>query len=289
VTEAPTVGALIARATRRLARARLHYGHGTARARDEAAYLVLHALGLPLAPSAADLARAVTPAQAARAAALVGERIARRVPAAYLTQRTCFAGLEFHVDPRVLVPRSPLAELIEARFEPWLDSRRVRRVLDIGTGSGCIAIATALTLPWARVDATDISSDALAVAAINRARHGLEGRLTLLEADLFPPHAPRYDLILSNPPYVPDTRLSELPPEYAAEPALGLCGGADGLDCVARILRHAAAHLSVNGVLIVEVGESADAVASRYPELPFTWLEFERGGEGVFLLERAHL
>jgi ribosomal protein L3 glutamine methyltransferase len=198
-----------------------------------------------------------------------------------------FAGLEFEVDERVIVPRSPFAELVLARFEPWLDPDRVRHVLDIGTGSGCIAIACALAFPQSRVDAVDVSKDAIAVASRNVAKHGVGERVRLLHGDCFGPvGSERYDLIVANPPYVSDAEMAALPREYLYEPDLALRAGADGLDVVRRILAGASAHLAPEGVLIVEVGDSEARVVEAYPRLPFVWLEFEHGGGGVFLLRR---
>ncbi len=256
---------------------------------DEAAFLVLHALALP--PDAGDELLDQPLDETGRAAAeqLIATRLKRRCPAAYLTHRMWFAGHEFYVDERVLVPRSPIAELIDAQFAPWLHEGQVTRILDIGTGSGCIALACALTFPTAQVDATDLSPDALAVAAINRARHGLESRVRLVEADLFPSDAGVYDLIVSNPPYVPAARMEQLPHEYRQEPAMALVAGEEGFACVDDILARAVRHLSSHGVLVVEVGEIAAAVDMRYAHLPLTWVEFEHGGEGVFVISRKDL
>jgi len=289
-TPAPaTPRALIDSAARRFRRAGLFYGHGTDNAVDEAAFLVLHALGLP--PDAGDALLDQPLGEDGRRAAeqLIATRLERRCPAAYLTHRMWFAGHEFYVDERVLVPRSPLAELIHAEFAPWLDARQVTRILDIGTGSGCIALACALAFPNAAVDATDLSPAALAVADINRARHGLEARVRLLEADLFPADGGTYDLIVSNPPYVPAARMAQLPAEYLEEPAMALVAGEEGFACVDGILARAAQHLSPHGVLVVEVGEIAAAVDARYAHLPLTWLEFAHGGEGVFVISRTDL
>jgi len=282
-----TARALVHWAERRLARAGLAFGHGTDNARDEAVWLVFHALGLPFDCAEAALEAVRAPAVVAAARALVERRIASRRPAAYLTGRTWFAGLEFAVDERVLVPRSPIAELVERGFGPWIDPARVRRVLDIGTGSGCIAVAAALALPRARVDATDVSAPALAVAAANVARHGVAGRVRLHRADLFPPRGGPWDVIVSNPPYVPEAGIAAFPAEYRHEPALGLAGGEDGLVLVRRILAGAAARLRAHGILVVEVGAGAAALEAAFPALPFTWVEFDRGGEGVFVLTRA--
>jgi ribosomal protein L3 glutamine methyltransferase len=229
-------------------------------------------------------------AGAARAAELIGRRIAERVPAPYLTGVAWFAGLEFAVDARVLVPRSPLAELIERGFAPWADPRRVRRVLDLGTGSGCIAIACARALPRARVDAVDISAAALEVARSNVRRHRLARRVRVRRSDHFSAlRGAAYDIIVANPPYVGARELKRLPPEYRHEPRVALAAGAHGLDSVAVILREARAHLRRRGLLIVEVGNTESAVRRAYPRLPFLWLEFARGGGGVFLLTREQL
>jgi ribosomal protein L3 glutamine methyltransferase len=288
------VGALLARSARRLARASLHYGHGTDNARDEAAALIWHVLRLPHKTQAgalrALLARPVGLRALARLEALLLRRIRERVPASYLTQRCWFAGLEFYVDERVLIPRSPIAELIEQRFAPWIAGARVRRILDLGTGSGCIAIACARAFPAARVDALDISRAALEVAARNIRRHRLGRRVRTLQSDYFAAlRSASYDIIVSNPPYVGRRELRGLPAEYRHEPQLGLAAGTDGLDAVRIILRKAAAHLNPGGILIVEVGNSEAALRRAFPRLPFIWLSFERGGGGVFVLERAGL
>ena len=276
--------------TAQLRRARLHYGHGTGNARDEAAALLWHALRLPRQPSAARLRRRATPGQLKRLRALVARRIAERVPAVYLTHRSWFAGLEIYVDERVLIPRSPLAELIERRFAPWIDATRVRRVADIGTGSGCIAIACARALPRARVDAVDISEPALAVARLNIRRHRLTRRVHALKSNHFSAlPAGAYDIIVSNPPYVGRAELAALPPEYRHEPTTALAAGADGLDAVRVLLRDAPRYLRSGGILVVEVGNTEARVRRRFRRLPFTWLQFTRGGGGVFLLTREQL
>lgn len=285
-----TVHRLIARGARLLTRARVHFGHGTDNAWDEAASLALHALGLPHAGGAALYRCRVSGAAAARADELIGRRIAERVPAPYLTGVTWFAGLAFAVDARVLVPRSPLAELIERGFAPWVDSRRVRHILDLGTGCGCIAIACAKALPKARVDAVDISSAALEVARLNVRRHRLGRRVLVKRSDHFSALGrATYDIIVANPPYVGARELKRLPPEYRHEPRLALAAGPRGLDSVAVILREARRHLRAKGLLIVEVGNTEGAVRRAYPRLPFLWLEFARGGRGVFLLTREQL
>jgi len=285
-----TVATVLERSTRRLARARLHYGHGTANARDDAAALLWHVMGLPL-PAPSSVYRRRVPVLALRALEqLLRRRIRERMPVVYLTQRCWFAGLPMYVDQRVLIPRSPIAELIERRFSPWIARARVRRILDLGTGSGCIAVACARAFARARVDAADVSEAALAVARINIRRHRLSKRVRTVQSDHFAGlHGASYDIIVSNPPYVARRQLRGLPAEYRHEPRLALAAGVDGLDFARIILRDAAAHLNPGGILIVEVGDSEQALRRAYPRLPFTWLTFERGGGGVFVIERGQL
>ena len=285
-----TVGRLIARGAARLERAGVFFGHGTDNAYDEAAALVLHALRLRPQANGALYGRRVSRAGRERAQRLLGRRIRERIPAPYLTGVTWFAGARIAVDSRVLIPRSPIAELIERRFAPWIAPARVRRVLDVGTGSGCIAIACARALPRARVDAIDISAAALAVARGNVRRHRLTRRVRLIESDHFSALGrARYDIIVANPPYVGARELAGLPPEYRHEPRVALAAGPSGLDSVRIILSQAARHLRPHGLLIVEVGNTERAVRRAWPRLPFVWLEFERGGGGVFLLTREQL
>lgn len=269
----------------RFTEAQLYFGHGTAGALDEAAALVLHALHLPYDIPGGYLDGKLTPEERLKIIGLIERRINERQPLAYLTHEAPFAGLSFYVDERVLVPRSPIAELIESEFSPWLDGHEVRNILDLCTGSGCIAIACAHAFPEAKVDAVDISRDALDVTNININAHGLVGRVNPVESDLFNNLEPeRYDLIVSNPPYVNLTEWQGLAPEYHSEPKLGLVAENDGLHIVHRILKEAPNFLTPEGILIVEVGSAEQALKAFYPDIPFCWLEFERGGEGVFLL-----
>jgi ribosomal protein L3 glutamine methyltransferase len=272
-------------AASRFAEAGLFFGHGTAGPLDEAAALVLHALHLPYDLPGGYFEARLVPEERERVLALIERRIDERKPLAYLTHEAPFAGLSFYVDDRVLVPRSPIAELIEHRFAPWLDADEVTDILDLCTGSGCIAIACAHAFPKVAVDAADISPSALEVTRINIGKHGLGDRVRAVESDLYATlDEKRYDLIVSNPPYVNLAEWRALPAEFHAEPRLGLESGEDGLDCVRGILKDAARHLKPNGILVVEVGSAAEALIEAYPDVPFCWLDFERGGEGVFLL-----
>lgn len=277
-------------AASRFSRSDLYYGHGTSNPMDEAAWLVLSvvALGQDLHPDYMDCALADD--EKARITDIVERRISERVPLAYLLEEAHFAGLEFYVNRSVLVPRSPIAELITDCFEPWIEPDRVERVLDLCTGSGCIAIACAYAFDEAVVDAGEISPEAIEVARKNIEKHGLEQRVNLFHSDLFE-HIParHYDIIVSNPPYVDADDMAALPDEYRAEPSLGLAAGADGLDIVRRILANAADFLAEEGILIVEVGNSENHLQYAFPDVPFLWLEFEAGGHGVFLLTKEQL
>ena len=268
----------------------LWYGHGTDNAEDDIYALVLTSLSLPWDVDPRLLETRLTSVEKAMLAKRLEQRIIQRIPVPYITHSAQFCELSFYVDERVLIPRSPFAELIQQQFSPWVDADKVTRVLDMCTGSACIAIACCYAFPDAAVDAVDISSDALAVAAINRDRHQVATQLTLIESDGFDqmPGA-LYDIILSNPPYVSHEVVAALPAEYHHEPALALEADDNGLAFVKRLLHQAADHLTPQGVLIVEVGLSEDALTDAYPDVPFIWLEFEQGGEGVFVLTAQQL
>jgi ribosomal protein L3 glutamine methyltransferase len=246
----------------------LVFAHGTDNALDEAACLVLHALQIGYDQPDAVLDQPISEADRQRVVQLLEQRITSRKPAAYLLNEAWFAGMPFYVDERVLVPRSPIAELIEARFTPWIHPEQVGRVLDMCTGSGCIGIACAQAFPDATVDLSDLSEDALDVAQENIKRHQLMDRVTAVQSDIF---------------------AAQLPAEFGHEPSLGLQAGTDGLDIIVQILRQAASHLADNGILVAEVGHSQDRLLARYPEVPFMWLDFEYGGSGVFLLDKVQL
>lgn len=272
-------------AASRFSEAELCFGHGTDNALDEAVMLVLHALHLQPDLPSVYLDSRLTENERREVIELLLRRVEERIPGAYLMGEAWFAGLPFYVNEQVLIPRSPIGELIEAGFEPWIGKLTVSRILDLCTGSGCIGIASALRFSDAEVDLADISEPALALAGRNLARHGLEGRVRVIQSDLFRAlEGRRYDIILSNPPYVSRQELAGLPREFRWEPNLGLEAGEDGLDVVKRVLREVSSYLAPGGIVIMEVGSSAEALMAHYPDVSFTWLDFERGGDGVFLL-----
>ncbi len=268
----------------------LSYSHGTDNSVDEAAWLVLEAMGLS-PQKAPDYQKQLSSEEKVAVATLLQRRIDERIPVAYMTRRAWFAGLEFYVDERVLVPRSPLAEPIMQGFCEYLDSDGVSRILDMCTGSACIAVACAYAFANAKVDAVDISDDALQVARLNIKKHDLQDRISVLKSDVYEQlnSTRSFDLIISNPPYVDDDDMNGLHDEFKHEPRLGLAAGEDGLAIINRILAQSADFLNPGGVLICEVGNSASALQRAYPQLEFSWLQFSFGGEGVFLLTREQL
>jgi len=271
--------------------ASLSFGHGSASAYDEAAYLILHTLHLPLDTLAPFLDARLVPDEKNALLALLKQRVEKRVPAAYLTHEAWLGDFRFYVDERVIVPRSFIAELLREQLAPWVeDAENIANVLDMCSGSGCLAILAAHAFPNARVAAVDISPDALQVAQRNVADYGLEARITLIQSDLFASlKGGKYDLILSNPPYVDEPSMATLPQEYRHEPQLALGSGKDGLDATREILRQAAAHLNPGGILIVEIGHNRTALEAACPNLPFTWLDVAAGDEFVFLLHKEDL
>lgn len=284
-----TLGEAIRYGAEQFDAASLYFGHGTDNAWDESLSLVLHCLSLPWDVDPSVQERQLTEDEWCSIKALFERRITERIPAAYLIGEAWFAGVPFWVDSRVLVPRSPIAELIENEFYPWL-SQPPKTILDLCTGSGCIGIACALYLEGAAVTLSDISQEALAVAEKNIARYALEERVTAIESDLFDGlGSQRFDLIVSNPPYVDAQDIASMPDEYHHEPPIGLASGNDGLDFTRRLLIQAESHLTDEGVLIVEVGNSWEALEEAYPQVPFLWLELERGGHGVFMLTALQL
>jgi ribosomal protein L3 glutamine methyltransferase len=289
-TELQTIRDFMRWGASRFNEAGLEFGHGMATALDEAVYLVLYALHQPHDLSASWFDTRLTSEEVQRVTALLQRRIQERKPAAYLTGEAWFCGLPFIVNEHVLVPRSPIAELIQVAFEPWLVRDQVHRVLDLCTGSGCIGIACAYAFPDAEIDVADISSEALDVAWQNIHQHGLEGQVQAVESNLFEAlHGRTYDLIVTNPPYVDAADLASMPEEFSHEPVLGLAAGDDGLDLALIILKQASDYLNPDGLLVVEVGNSAEALMELLPGVPFTWPEFERGGHGVFVLSREQL
>ncbi|MDR1969531.1 MAG: 50S ribosomal protein L3 N(5)-glutamine methyltransferase [Burkholderiaceae bacterium] len=287
-----TLSDLLADAERQLSAASLSYGHGTTNAHDEAAWLVLWSLGLPLDTdlrSDSCSKQPLTAAQSARAASVLKARIEQRQPAAYLTREAWLQGVPFYVDERAIVPRSLIAEcLADGSIDPWL-SAQTHRVLDLCTGNGSLAVLAALAWPGVQVDASDLSADALAVARINVERHGLQQRIALIQGDGLQ-HCPGpYDLLLCNPPYVNAASMAALPPEYRAEPALALAGGTDGMDFIRPLLAAAPARLSPAGVLVLEIGHERAHFEAAFPTLDPVWLDTSAGGDQVLLLTRDML
>ncbi len=271
--------------------AELFFGHGSENAYDEAAYLILHTLNLPLDRLEPFLDARLTHSEIYEVLDVIERRTEQRIPAAYLTNQAWLGDLSFYVDERVIVPRSFIAELLREQLSPWIsDAEQVHNVLDMCTGSGCLAILSAHAFPNAHVDAADLSADALDVAQYNVTDYGLEDRVSLIESDMFAKlKGKKYDLIISNPPYVDAPSVAALPQEYKYEPNLALGSGTDGLDATRAILEHAAKHLTDKGILVVEIGHNRDALEAAYPSLPFTWLEVSAGDEFVFMLHRNDL
>ncbi len=289
--ELETVRDWLRYAVSRFTEAGLFFGHGTTDAYDEAAYVILHTLHLPLDRLEPFLDARLTHPEREAVLDIVARRVNERIPAAYLTREAWLGEYRFYVDERVLIPRSYIAELLRDGLRPWIpEPARIQTALDLCTGSGCLAILLAHHFPNADVDAADISSDALAVALRNVADHGLQGRVNLIRSDLLSNLTEKnYDLIVSNPPYVTEMAMEELPPEYRHEPRLALAGGDDGLDAVRTILARAAEFLTPDGILVVEVGENRAATEAAFPRLPFTWLATESSEDSVFLLKREDL
>lgn len=270
--------------------AQLYYGHGTDNAWDDMRSLILRSLSLPYDADLMLLNARLTTTERKHLCQQLEKRIHQRVPVPYLIKEAYFYDLPFYVDERVLIPRSPIAELIHEQFSPWIEEDSVHNILDLCTGSGCIAIACCYAFPEAQVDAVDISSEALAVAEINKERLEVEDQLTLIESDCFNQvPAKQYDIIVSNPPYVGKEEMQTLPDEYRHEPVLALETSKNGLAIVEKILKSASAYLSDHGILVVEVGNSDEALCEAYPLVPFTWLEMSQGGHGVFLLTKQQL
>jgi ribosomal protein L3 glutamine methyltransferase len=278
-------------AVSRFYQAELFFGHGSSDAYDEAVYLILHTLHLPLDRLEPFFDARLTPSERAEVLNIIQRRVQERIPAAYLTHEAFLGEFSFYVDERVIVPRSFIAELLRTQLSPWIaEPEAVASVLDMCTGSGCLAILAAHVFPYAQVDAVDLSPDALAVAQHNVADYELQDRVQLIQSDLFSKLGnKKYDLIISNPPYVDVPSVAALPQEYLHEPELALGSGEDGLDATRVILKHAAQHLTDNGILIVEIGHNRDALEAEYPKLPFTWLDVEAGDQFVFMLHRNDL
>ncbi|OSI18458.1 ribosomal protein L3 N(5)-glutamine methyltransferase [Neisseria dentiae] len=285
-----TVRDILRFAVSRFNEAGLHFGHGSDNAHDEAAYLILHTLNLPLDTLEPYLDAKLLSAEKEEVLGLIERRVTERIPVAYLTHQAWQGEFDFYVDERVIVPRSFVYELLGEPLLPWIEHEElVHRALDLCTGSGCLAIQMAHHYPAAEIDAVDLSLDALEVAAVNIESYGLEERINLIHTDLFEGLEGTYDLIVSNPPYVDAESVAELPEEYLHEPELALGSGSDGLDATREIILQAAKFLNPKGVLLVEIGHNRDVLEAAYPELPFTWLETSGGDGFVFLLTREQL
>ena len=290
LSELLTITDLIRWGASRFVEADLSYSHGLSSPLDESAYLVLRSLNLPVDTPNIYWSSRLTSNEKIAVVDILKRRITNKIPAAYIFNEGWFAGLQFYIDERVLVPRSPIAELVENQFTPWVDADDVLNVLDLCTGSGCIGIACAYAFPHADIDLSDVSPQALEVANINIDRHDARQRVTAIESNIFSNlQGKKYDLIVSNPPYVDAEDMTDLPREFHHEPELGLSSGADGLDLTRVILQQASQHLTDNGILVVEVGNSQYALMELFPEMPFQWVEFERGGDGVFVLTKQQL
>ncbi len=290
VSELSTIGDCIRWAASRFAEAELYFGHGTDNAWDEAVALVMQTLHLDHELGKQVFSACLTSSERQALMQKIKDRIEQRIPVPYLTKQAWFMGLPFYVDERVLIPRSPFAEWIENGFAPWVATDSVERILEIGTGSGCMAIACAHQFPGAQIDAVDISKDALAVARQNVNKYGLAQQVRLLQSDCFVALAGEtYDIIISNPPYVGDAEMASLPAEYGVEPDSALRAHENGLAIVMTILQQAKKHLNANGILMVEVGNSDEALAARLPNVPFTWVEQSNGGHGIFVLTKEQL
>jgi ribosomal protein L3 glutamine methyltransferase len=278
-------------AVSRFNQAKLFFGHGSSDAYNEAAYLILHTLHLPLDRLEPFLDAHLTDGERAEVLNIIHRRVEHRIPAAYLTHQAFLGEFSFYVDERVIVPRSFIAELLLEQLSPWIaEPEEIHNVLDLCTGSGCLAILAAHAFRYASVDAVDLSPAALAVAERNVTDYQLQGRVSLVESDMFAKlDGRRYDLIISNPPYVDAVSVAALPQEYLHEPKLALGSGQDGLDAARLILKYAAQHLTENGILIVEIGHNRDVLEAAYPSLPFTWLDVSAGDEFVFMLHRNDL
>jgi len=289
-----TIAEAIRYGAQQFTEAGVFFGHGTDNAEDEALWLVFYSLSLSFDCDESILQQPIHQDKWLSIKALFARRVSERIPAAYITGEAWFCGYPFEVNEHVLVPRSPIGELIEQQFQPWLmfdaNNTPSPRVLDVCTGCGCIGIATALYMPNTRVDVSDISTEALVVARANVERYQLNDRVNVIESDLFSALPERsYDLIVTNPPYVDADDLAEMPAEFHAEPDIALGSGSDGLDITRRLLREAARYLTDDGILIVEVGNSWVNLEAAFPEVPFLWLAFESGGHGVFLMTRKEL